>query len=122
MYVDENKNGEYFDSYGRAPQEHFANFLRKNTVKYKWNTRQIQGVTTSTCGQYSVYFLIARCRDRSILSHFEDKNFDFNDQLVVKFVNSYFNTNTKVIDLKPFLGNARQMCRCEKDCSFCFKL
>ena len=58
---------DLFDSFGRNPR-HFLNDVWEKAVKLvkeknvNWNDRQVQGITSSTCGDYCVLFglLLAR--------------------------------------------------------------
>ena len=55
--------GEYFDSYGLPPQlPEFNNFLKNNSEKTQYNHQRLQGPLSAVCGQYSIYFLLHRCR------------------------------------------------------------
>ena len=47
LYVDKNRRGEYFDSFGICPFEHFKIFLDENCTALIWNERQIQSVSVN---------------------------------------------------------------------------
>ena len=83
--------GEYFDSYGIAPLiPEFHTFLDENTHSWRINRRTLQGPGSHVCGHYCVFYLLHRCRERSmdsIVSLFDDctKN---NDEYVYRIVQS----------------------------------
>lgn len=102
IYIDENRNVEFFDSYGRDPETYrlIFDFLKRHGETWKLNKRQLQGHLSSTCGQFCLYFLLWRSRGISfekILSSFGN-SLDANDILVTAFVNSLANRQTKVYD------------------------
>ena len=75
FYIDSEGRGEFFDSYGREPENpNFRNFLETNCETYGWNDRRLQGYISSVCGQYCLYYLYRRCRGTSLrefLSEFD---------------------------------------------------
>lgn len=113
LYVDQNRNAEFFDSYGFG-LEHYSfvkDFLIRNEVSLsKCNTRQLQGSLSSTCGQFCLYFLFWRCRDlpfEKIMSSFAQST-DTNDIFVTSFVNTVTGENTNAYDVDYILS---QCCR-----------
>ena len=50
IFVSEDGRGEYFDSFGRAPNEHFANYLNEHCRNWIFNKRQLQSIISSYCG------------------------------------------------------------------------
>ena len=78
-----NNTFEYFDPLGEKPSIPFLNFMTKFTNKIILNTKQVQPLYSSTCGEYCIYFSCIRSRDvdfKVILSHMQ------NDQTVLDFV------------------------------------
>ena len=110
FFIDSNRHGSYFDSFGREPhKEEFKDFLTKNCPTWEYNKCQIQSPFVSTCGQYCIYFLLYKCRGNSlkqIIKTFED--FEDNDQAVTDFINDHFDVNTSIID-ENFLLNQISM-------------
>ena len=106
IFMDENRNLEFFDSYGQHPLKYrrVYEFLRwhgKDENEWKTNTKQLQGPLSSTCGQFCLYFLLWRCRGVSfekIMSGF-DENGSANDIMVTSFINSLVKQTTKVYDV-----------------------
>jgi len=80
---------EYFDSFGfKIIHNDILKFLNKNNIKkIIYNNKQLQSVTTSTCGAYCVLFVKFRCN-----------NYSFCD-----FIH-YFSNNTINNDLKASLS------------------
>jgi hypothetical protein len=52
----------YFDSYGLPPiVESLERFLRRNTVHYTYNQRQLQSISSDICGQYACLYTVYVC-------------------------------------------------------------
>jgi hypothetical protein len=64
VYIDSDGFGDYFDSYGNEPMHRsIIAFLNKNCSSgWKSNRTILQSLTSETCGQYCVVYLILRCR------------------------------------------------------------
>ena len=109
VYVDSDKNGEYFDSYGR-PSEISEKLLRKYSKYWQCNTKRLQGMFSSVCGQYCIYFLLQRHYGEpmaEIVAKFTE-NHEENDFLVTEWVNENFDSDTDTYDI-DFIVN--QICR-----------
>ncbi len=110
FHVSNDRQGTYFDSYGKPPAVNiFEEFLDKNCHEWTFNKKRIQGNFSSTCGQYSIYFLTHKCRGYSlpeIVSAFD--GYDDNDEAVVEFVNSRYDVNTDVLDVEFIV---KQICK-----------
>jgi len=114
IYIDIDGSADYFCSYGYGPRKLIQQFLQCNAQGgWRQNTQRVQGLLSTTCGHYCVYFLMYRCRGvpmNVILEHFDKKDYACNDEMVVQFVNRYFAMDHKVLDV-AFLLN--QMCKAE---------
>ena len=66
FYVVKNRRGEYFDSFGRCPFEHFKIFLDVNCVEWLWNERQIQSIISKFCGHYYIFYWLYRSRELDV--------------------------------------------------------
>ena len=67
IYVDKHGRGEYFDSYGFPPfYQKFVNFLNTQCTMWKFNEKQLQGLTSQVCGHYCIFYLLHRCRGLSM--------------------------------------------------------
>ena len=87
IYVQSPEHGEFFDSLGRPPGEYsslFLNFMKRYCDRMKWNVRQVQGIGSSVCGQYCLFYLMNRskgiCMD-CILSPFVAE-YSLNDRVI----------------------------------------
>ena len=96
--------GEYFDSFGKGPSKpQIVHFLQKNTDYVLPNPRVLQNAFTTVCGQYTVFFLLHRCRGLSmtkIINMFSSDTSD-NDSNVNHFIRKHFpHIKTKIYDEK----------------------
>ena len=89
IYVDEYGRGEYFDSFGRPPNEHFASYMNKHCgLSWTFNKRQLQSIISSFCGHYCCFYCMYRSRNvdlNAIVKHFTNDT-SFNDSIVHAFV------------------------------------
>ena len=111
LYVDSYRRGEYFDSYGMPPKiPALLAFLKRNCDTWQYNERRVQGLFSSVCGQFCVYFLLNRAGGtpmEEILARFSPEDFEENDFLVTEWVNDNFELNTETYNI-GFLVN--QVC------------
>lgn len=90
FYIPSADRVEFFDSYGNAPS-FFKGPISDFTSQYSqviYNPLTLQTNVTAVCGQYTIFFLICRCRGESLqkfLSRFVSEN-TCNDQRVYNFV------------------------------------
>lgn len=88
---------EYFDSFGRRPHiKHFLKFF--NGKKFVYNNIPVQSIFTDVCGQYCIFFILARHFD---ISYFEIVKlfFEKGDNFVRKFINDYFSLDLQNYDI-----------------------
>ena len=98
IFVDVNRIGRYFCSYGLPPAPAFQKWLRTNTNDWHPMPKRIQGSLSTTCGQYCVCFLHFVSRDVTVpvfLSLFTT-NRDENDAIVTAFINGMYNQSTRI--------------------------
>ena len=98
FYIDENENGEFFDSYGHDPlfyNSNFVNFLNDNCKKWKYNSVSLQNMYSNVCGEYSVAYLIYRCRNIALSTFVNmfSQNSVVNDIYVNRFVISLIDSH-----------------------------
>ena len=77
IYIKNKCYGEFFDSYGRAPNKDFKRFLFTRCRKIVNNKKQVQGLFTNVCGGHCMYFLFHRSRGSSmneIVKQMNDKD------------------------------------------------
>jgi hypothetical protein len=83
-----NGRGEYFDSFGRAPNELFERYMNSLCSSWIFNDRQLQSAVSKFCGHYCIYYCLLRSRGidlRKIVRSFSSDT-GFNDALVHRFV------------------------------------
>jgi len=93
FYIDEHGTGTYFDSYGLPPLDsRFLLRLRRNSTTYRWNTTQLQGMLSQTCGQYCCVFLYFMCKGYNLNQFLNlfDNDYVRNDYLIVKLFRKIF--------------------------------
>jgi hypothetical protein len=92
FYFKDSRNVEYFDSYGRAPDNmYFLNFINRNVKHYDYSEKPLQSFHSDLCGEYCIYYLLQRSRNvsqRKFLRKFSN-NRKLNDEKLVKFINKY---------------------------------
>jgi len=93
FYIDKHETGTYFDSYGLPPLDsRFLLRLRRNSIMHRWNTTQLQGMLSQTCGQYCCVFLYFMCNGYNLNQFLNlfDNNYNRNDHLIVKLFRKIF--------------------------------
>jgi hypothetical protein len=56
------RRGEYFDSFGRRPNKHFANIMDERCRRWIYNKKQLQSIASKYCGHYCMLYCICRSR------------------------------------------------------------
>jgi len=114
IYVRRDGIAEYFDSYGLPPQgKTISRFLKKFEGCY-FSKQQIQGLFSSVCGHYCIFFAVRRWHNYSlekILATFSE-NLEENDELITDWVNENFEVLTETYNIE-FLVN--QICHALKN-------
>ena len=91
---DENRRGEFMDSYGLNPDFYnFDSFMNENATTWSGNSKSIQNPLSVVGGHYCVYYILYRCRDvlmKQTLSPFTS-NVVRNDLMIKKFIHHNFN-------------------------------
>ena len=109
VYIDSNKRGEYFDSYGRRPGiPALVQLLNKNCRSWEYNQQPVQGLFSSVCGHYCVYFLLQRVLTdipmSEILQIFDSECLEENDQLITDWLNENFDLDTETYNIEFLLN------------------
>lgn len=99
IYINQRRQGEFFDSYGLPPlvKEH-KQFLARVCKSWVYNKTPLQGVTSSVCGHYCCLFVAAKARAFSLQSFIKSlqTNDPFsNDAKVILAFKRYFPLNLK---------------------------
>lgn len=90
VFVENNANIEYFDSYGRRPMS--PQMKEFCGTSYQHNLYAVQSIFSTLCGYFCIYYLVNRCRGNSfsnIMYNFNLNNAVFNENLVKRFVKVY---------------------------------
>ena len=58
MYLGEQNDGEFFDSYGEPPPKIFKRFLDKHCPNWIFNTTKLQSLISKFCGHYCVFYCL----------------------------------------------------------------
>ena len=91
IYFDKNKNCTFFDSFGRRPESFgLEKYLQHYSWNVEYNTTRLQGLLSTTCGFYCIYFILLKSREFSlmdIISHFSSFNFELNDFKIKNITN-----------------------------------
>ncbi len=88
---------EFFDSLGNEPKKYHVEWeqlLLKHSSRYKYNTKNVQAPSTSTCGQFVLYYLANKSVGKSIediTDSLESGSFKENDTLVVNYLTRLIN-------------------------------
>ena len=111
IFLLQNGSGEYFDSYGQAPNQVVKAYLLKQAPEMlTYNTRMLQNLWSTVCGAYCVQYLEARNRQRDIpfstllRKLFPYKTRDQNDKLVQERMRRHYGLEIPLIEHR-FLKN-----------------
>ena len=107
IFISKNGVGDYFDSYGLPPSAtpDIEKFLNRHCVQHQSNNVSLQGLFSTVCGQYTVFFLLHRCRGIEItqITGWFTRQPRMNDEMVNDFITRRFScVNIPVYDL-PFM-------------------
>ena len=86
--VDENRVGEYFDSFGRKPSKEFERYLNTTCIRWVFNKRCLQSRVSATCGYYCTLFIVLKSRGfamSKIVGMFTNDT-GYNDYIVHRFI------------------------------------
>lgn len=100
IYIDRDARGEYFDSYGFAPNEVFTDFLEKYCIEWTFNTTPLQSPLTTVCGQYCIFWLHGKGQSVKSDDIVEKLNVPDSDRIVLNFVNKHYSgiTSSRLVD------------------------
>ena len=89
IYIDSDRRGEYFDSFGIPLLfSEFLKFLNNNTKSWTHNKRVVQDAYSSACGFHCIFYAVHRCVgfDVGSIANMYTNDAAFNDAIVEKFV------------------------------------
>ena len=87
IYVDVNRNGSWFDSFGLRPWGEFNSFLAKNSINASFNTQLLQKDEIS-CGHHAIFFISQMDKGRSlgdVLALYRSHTCDSHDLMVQSY-------------------------------------
>ena len=104
IYINANGYGEFFDSYGKHPSvysDRFSKFLDRSCKTWLYNKKCLQGIFSTTCGHYCLFYILHRARGVSlrVIVDMFTSNTDYNDDTVNIFIKKRYNFDTPVSDL-----------------------
>ena len=92
VYISSDRQtGEYFDSFGRPPNQNFTSYMNGHCRYWTHNRRQLQSVSSKLCGHYCLMYCICRSRGMNVVdfsSRFVKCDTGFNDYVVRRFFRS----------------------------------
>lgn len=109
IFINADGTVEFFDSYGLKPNVPTIEKFLKRFKKCHFNKKQIQGLFSSVCGHYSIYYIIQRCHDipmEDIVNKFGTDT-EENDEFITNWLNDNFQLDTDTYNI-DFLVN--QIC------------
>ena len=101
IFIDPTRQrGEYFDSFGRPPDEHFNNFMNAHCSNWIYNKRQLQSVVSKYCGYYCVVYCLLRSAGKDLNGFIKifSRDTGYNDAMIKKCL--------RLIVCKQFSNNA----------------
>jgi hypothetical protein len=87
IFIDPSRQrGEYFDSFGRPPDEHFTSYMNAHCSNWIYNKRQLQSVISKFCGYYCIVYCLLRSIGKDMNSFLKTFSRDtgYNDFLIKK--------------------------------------
>lgn len=85
MFFTKTGKCEFFDSYGRKPDNCILQYITQHVTSYTYNNICVQDLWSISCGQMCLYFLIWRCRGISFKKIIKSMH---NDAFITGFVDS----------------------------------
>ena len=103
IYIPKTGPIEYFDSFGRQPEEKEVKyFIKINNRRVIYNSKLLQSSESITCGHFCIFYLLFRNRGYTMkmFTKFFNDNRDFNDkQISLMYLKMIKHKNLKVINL-----------------------
>ena len=89
------REGLYFDSFGKPPESHVYDWLKRNASEVIINDRTVQSDRSRYCGLFVIYVLYYLCRDVNlgqIVNRFVIRDLMLNDYMLMKWLYKHFQT------------------------------
>lgn len=87
LYIDKKRNAFFFDSFGFKPKSYqLIDFIKKNSKRIYYNTRQLQQLNSKVCGMYAACCIIHLVKGHSFNEYIGkfSKNLLINDSFIIK--------------------------------------
>ena len=88
IHVDQHGRGEYFDSFGRPPDNRFERYMNEHCIYWTFSNKRLQSLVSSFCGNDCCFYCVFRSRGVNmtrIVSQFT-RDTAFNYSIVHAFV------------------------------------
>lgn len=93
IFISQANIAYYFDSAAEPISQTFREFLENNCKEMKIVLkRRVQSLFSDVCGQYCIFFLIAKAKgisNKKIRSYFKYDDFEKNDKILLNWLNSH---------------------------------
>lgn len=66
IFINKNRELDFFDSYGRPPEVALNRFIQGNSRVARFNSHLLQGLSSRVCGHYCLVFLYYRSQGVSL--------------------------------------------------------
>ena len=88
LYIESSTYGEFFDSFGRAPDIPFRTFLHRHCSSWIYTGHQLQSISSRYCGHYCIFYAMHRCRGYNVnaVCNMFSSDTGLNDFLTHRFV------------------------------------
>ena len=89
IYIDNDRRGEYFNSFGMPPYfEELVTFLNNNTKSWTHNKRVVQDAYSSACRYHCIFYAVHRCVGFGVgsIANMCTNDTVFNNAIVEEFV------------------------------------
>lgn len=88
IYFDQNRKGEYFDSFGLPPLfPEFIDFLNNNSRSWFHNPVTLQSIDSTSCGLYCIKYIQYRCEGKSYCEFIKQFHRNSNiNELILNFL------------------------------------
>jgi len=84
--VDDRGNGQYFDSFGRAPSKRFHDYMNRHCRRWTYNRTQFQSAASELCGHYCIVWCLFNSRKLDLCNLLSSSDTGLNDSLIRSIV------------------------------------
>lgn len=87
IWIDIARRGYVFDSFGRIPQYRIQKFMNKHCIRWSYNNKQVQRLTSNSCGLFCLHYIFNRLLQLQPEKYFT-VDFDDNERILEKWISS----------------------------------